>query len=72
MKARSGSDFHARDRFNVSGMSVGDICFACECRVFAIAGEGIAFAWCECAFPEDAREMEVLSQVAAADQKRPS
>jgi len=40
---------------------VGDICFACECRILEIAGEeGMVLAWCECGWPDDAAEMEAL------------
>jgi hypothetical protein len=40
---------------------VGDVCFTCECRIVELAGEeGMVLAWCECAFPDDAAEMEVL------------
>ena len=53
--------FPIRDRYTVSGVVVGDICFACECRILEIGGEeGMVLAWCECAWPEDAHEMEVL------------
>jgi hypothetical protein len=45
----------------VSGLAVGDICFACECRVVAIGGEeGMTLAWCDCVFPDDHHEMELL------------
>ncbi len=53
-----------RDRYTVSGLLVGDICFACECRIVGLAGEeGMVLAWCECAFPDDAAEMEVLDSI---------
>jgi hypothetical protein len=39
-------EFPIRDRYTVSGHVVGD--------------ETIVFAWCECAWPGDAAEMEVL------------
>jgi hypothetical protein len=53
--------FPIRDRYTVSGLIVGDICFACECRVFEFGGEdGMILAWCECSWPEDAAVMEVL------------
>ncbi len=53
--------FPVLDRFTVSGSRVGDICFACECRIVEIGGEeGMMLAWCECVFPEDHHEMEVL------------
>ncbi len=55
------SNFPVRDRYTVSGLIVGDICFSCECRVFDLGGEdGMVFAWCECGWPENAAEMEVL------------
>jgi len=48
-------------RFTVSGMWVGGICFDCECRVVEIHGaEGMTFAWCGCSFPDDHHEMEIL------------
>ena len=53
--------FPIRDRYTVSGLVVGDICFACECRILELGGEdGMVLAWCECAWPGDAHEMEVL------------
>ena len=53
--------FPIRDRYTVSGLVVGDICFACECRILEIGGEeGMVLAWCGCAWPGDAHEMEVL------------
>jgi hypothetical protein len=59
--ARAVERFPVLDRFTVSGSRVGDICFACECRVVAIGGEeGMALAWCDCVFPENHHEMEVL------------
>ena len=55
------SNFPIRDRYTVSGLVVGDICFSCECRILELGGvEGIVLAWCECAWPGDAAEMEVL------------
>jgi hypothetical protein len=58
----SGSSrFPVRDRYTVSGMTLGDICFACECRVLELRGdENMVLAWCECVWPGDAAEMEVL------------
>ena len=48
-------------RYTVSGHAVGGFCFACVCRVVEIGGgDGIALAWCDCSFPEDHHEMEVL------------
>jgi hypothetical protein len=53
--------FPIADRYTVSGHIVGDVCFTCRCRVAEFAGdEHLVFAWCECAFPEDFSEMEVL------------
>lgn len=53
--------FPIPDRYTVSGHVVGDVCFTCRCRVVEFAGdEQLVFAWCECAFPEDFSEMEVL------------
>jgi hypothetical protein len=50
-----------RDRYTVSGLVVGDICFACRCRILEFGSEeGMIFAWCECGWPEDAAEMEIL------------
>ena len=54
-------EFPGRERYTVSGLCVGDICFTCECRVVEIGGEeGMTLAWCDCAFPGDHHEMEVL------------
>jgi hypothetical protein len=54
-------EFPIRDRSTVSGLILGDICFACECRILALGGEeGMLLAWCDCAWPEDAAEMELL------------
>jgi hypothetical protein len=40
---------------------VGGICFDCECRVLEIASEhAMTLAWCDCDFPEDHHEMELL------------
>lgn len=53
--------FPMGDRYTVTGHVVGDICFACECRILELAGdEGMVLAWCECGWPDDAAEMEVL------------
>lgn len=66
MKARRDAgphlpNFPIRDRYTVSGLLVGDICFSCECRILELGGdEGMVLAWCECAWPGDAAEMEVL------------
>ena len=58
---RRAAEFPGRDRYTVSGLVVGDICFACECRVVRIGGdEGVTLAWCDCVFPEDHHEMELL------------
>lgn len=57
----SKAEFPAPDRYTVSGLVLGDLCFTCDCRVvFIDGGEGMVFAWCECGWPEDAHEMEVL------------
>jgi hypothetical protein len=54
-------EFPIRDRYTVSGLVVGDVCFTCRCRVMELAGDdGMIFAWCECTFPDDAAEMEIL------------
>lgn len=66
MKSRRGvarirHGFPIQDRYTVSGHVVGDVCFSCRCRVIEFGGEeGMVFAWCECDFPDDAAEMEVL------------
>ena len=53
--------FPIADRYTVSGHVVGDVCFTCRCRVVEFAGdERLVFAWCECAFPDDFSELEVL------------
>ena len=54
-------NFPVRDRYTVSGLILGDICFSCECRILELRGdEGLVRAWCECEWPDDAAEMEVL------------
>jgi hypothetical protein len=59
--ARAVGEFPVLDRFTVSGSRIGDVCFACECRIVEIGGEeGMMLAWCDCVFPEDHHEMEVL------------
>lgn len=59
--AEPQSNFPIRGRYTVSGLLVGDICFSCECRILELGGdEGMVLAWCECAWPGDAAEMEVL------------
>jgi hypothetical protein len=59
--ARGVEGFPIFDRFTVSGSRVGDICFACECRIVEIGGEEeMTLAWCECVFPDDHHQMEVL------------
>jgi hypothetical protein len=56
-----GAEFPSGDRFTVSGLIAGDVCFACECRVVEIGGEeGMRLAWCDCVFPDDHHEMELL------------
>jgi hypothetical protein len=60
-RERRTEPFEAIDRLTVAGLVIGDICFACECRVFEIAGGGgVTLAWCECGWPEDHHEMEVV------------
>jgi hypothetical protein len=55
------AEFPIRDRFTVSGLLAGDICFSCQCRVVRIGGEeGMTLAWCDCDFPDDHHEMELL------------
>ncbi len=50
-----------RDLYTVSGLILGDICFACECRILALGGEeGMVLAWCECGWPDDGHQMEIL------------
>ena len=54
--------FPIPDRCTVSGLVVGDLCFTCRCRVVEIAGDGgMVLAWCECGWPDDAHEMEILA-----------
>lgn len=62
-KSESSEDFpYPTQRFTVAGLRVAGICFDCECRILEFAGEGgIRLAWCECGFPEDHHEMEILS-----------
>ena len=58
---RVRDEFPIRERYTVSGLILGDICFACECRILELGGEeGMVLAWCECEWPGDAAEMEVL------------
>ncbi|MEO8191508.1 MAG: hypothetical protein ABI682_14295 [Acidobacteriota bacterium] len=53
--------FHSPDRYTRSGHTVGDICFECECRIFEIGGpEGLLLAWCDCGYPDDHGEMEIV------------
>ena len=64
-RSRIGDDvrtsFPIRDRYTVSGHVVGDVCFECRCRIVEFAGEpGMMLAWCECGFPDDFAEMEVV------------
>ncbi len=52
--------FPAPDRVTRSGHVVGDICFACECRILEIGGpDGMLLAWCECGWPDDHGQMVV-------------
>lgn len=56
--------FPIPDRRTVCGLVVGDLCFTCRCRVIEIAGdEGMVLAWCDCGWPDDAHEMEILAVV---------
>ncbi len=62
---RSGGTFRQgfplAERYTVSGLVVGRVCFTCRCRVVELAGEeGMILAWCDCDLPEDAALMEVL------------
>ena len=60
-KERKTEGVPVRERYTVSGFCVGDICGTCRCRVVEIGGaDGVTLAWCDCAFPEDHHEMEVL------------
>jgi len=53
--------FPTPDRYTRSGHRVGDICFECECRIVEIGGpEGLLLAWCECGYPDDHSELEIL------------
>jgi hypothetical protein len=62
--AREGDafeEFPIRDRYTVSGHVVGDMCFTCECRILELEGdEAMILAWCDCGWPDDAHEMEIL------------
>jgi hypothetical protein len=61
MQRQTLEELPVRDRYTVSRLRVGDICFACESRVGAIGGEeGMTLAWCDCALPDDHHEMELL------------
>jgi hypothetical protein len=54
-------EFPAAERYTVSGLCLGDLCFVCESRVQEIRGEeGKMLAWCGCAFPDDHQDMELL------------
>ncbi len=56
-----GVSFPTPDRTTRSGHVVGDICFECECRILEIGGpEGLLLAWCDCGYPDDHGEMEIL------------
>jgi hypothetical protein len=59
----SSVEFPIPDRFTVSGLVLGDLCLTCLCRVIELGGgeEGMVLAWCDCGWPEDAHEMEILS-----------
>lgn len=67
-KVQTSESFPVVDRFTVSGHLVGDICFSCECRVATFGcEEGMTLAWCDCDWPADAHEMQVLSEAFAPD-----
>jgi len=54
-------EFPVRERYTVSGLCVGDLCFTCESRIIEIGGEaGMTLAWCDCGFPENHHEMEIF------------
>ena len=56
-----GSEFPLRERYTVSRLCVGDICWTCECRILEIGGEdGMTLAWCDCELPENHHEMQIL------------
>lgn len=58
--ARQRGGFHTPDRFTLSGRTVGDVCFDCECRILEIGGpDAMILAWCECAWPDDHAGMEI-------------
>jgi len=55
------NDFPVQTRWTVSGLRADGICFECECRIAEIEGDHpMTLAWCECVFPEDHHEMEIL------------
>jgi len=55
------NEFPVRERYTVSGLCIGDFCFTCECRIVEIGGEAaMTLAWCDCGFPENHHEMEIL------------
>ncbi len=55
--------FPIHDRFTASGHCVGEVCFECRCRIAEFEGpNGILLAWCECSWPEDHHEMEILDE----------
>ena len=60
-REKPGEAFPIVDRYTVSGHVVGDVCFTCRCRILEIGGDrGMVLAWCECGWPDDAHEMEIL------------
>ncbi len=53
--------FPVVERYTVSGLCLGELCLVCESRVLEIGSlEAMTLAWCDCAFPEDHHEMELL------------
>jgi len=55
------NEFPVRERYTVSGLCIGDFCFTCERRIVEIGGEAdMTLAWCDCGFPENHHEMEIL------------
>jgi len=55
------NEFPVQQQYTVSGLCVGDLCLTCECRIVEIGGEaGVTLAWCDCSFPENHHDMEIL------------
>lgn len=58
----SSVEFPSLDRYTVSELVLGDLCLTCLCRVIELSGDGgMVLAWCDCGWPDDAHEMEILS-----------